>query len=62
MRRWFGEYLEAFSACGRGEVDTRSLLEYYGVQQQVDGMRAAAYCRSEILGFEVTVLNPVSAL
>jgi hypothetical protein len=32
------------------------------VQQQVDGMRAAAYSRSEILGFEVTVLNSTSAL
>ena len=32
------------------------------VQQQVDGMRAAAYGRSEILGFEVTVLNSASAL
>jgi hypothetical protein len=31
VRRWFGEYLEAFAACGRGESDTASLLEYYGV-------------------------------
>ena len=85
VSRWFGEYLDAFAACGRGERDTGSLLEYYGVplllttddgffalisddqvvaavQQQVDGMRAAAYSRSEILGFEVTVLNAASAL
>jgi hypothetical protein len=32
------------------------------VQQQVDGMRAAAYGRSEILGSEVIVLNSTSAL
>jgi len=32
------------------------------VQQQVDGMRAADYNRSEILGSEVTVLNSTSAL
>ena len=32
------------------------------VQQQVDGMRAAAYDRSEILDSEVTVLNAASAL
>jgi hypothetical protein len=32
------------------------------VQQQVDGMRAAGYHRSEILGSEVTVLNSTSAL
>lgn len=32
------------------------------VQRQVDGMRAAAYGRSEILGFEVTALNSTSAL
>lgn len=31
MNRWFGEYLEAFAACGRGESDTASLLGYYGV-------------------------------
>jgi hypothetical protein len=85
VSRWFGEYLDAFAACGRGENDTGSLLGYYGVplllttddgffaltsddqvvaamQQQVDGMRAAGYSRSEILGFEVTVLNSTSAL
>ena len=85
VRRWFGEYLDAFAACGRGENDTGSLLEYYGVplllttdngffaltsddqvvaalQPQVDGMRAAAYDRSEILQSEVTVLNFTSAL
>jgi len=85
VSRWFGEYLDAFAACGRGEIDIGSLLGYYGVplllttddgffalasddqvvaavQQQVDGMRAAAYGRSEILGFEVTVLNSASAL
>ena len=31
VSRWFGEYLEAFAACGRGESDTDSLLGYYGV-------------------------------
>ena len=85
VSRWFGEYLEAFAACGRGESETDSLLGYYGVpllittgggfvaltsgdevvaavQQQVDGMRAAAYGRSEILDSEVTVLNSASAL
>jgi hypothetical protein len=85
VSRWFGEYLDAFAACGRGESDTGSLLGYYGVplllttgggffaltsddqvvaavQQQVDGMRAAAYGRSEILDSEVTVLNSTSAL
>lgn len=29
--RWFREYLEVFAACGRGERETMSLLEYYGV-------------------------------
>ena len=29
--RWFGEYLEAFASCGRGESETASLLAYYGV-------------------------------
>ena len=85
VSRWFGEYLDAFAACGRGERGTASLLAFYGVplllttnggffaltsddqvvaavQQQVDGMRAAAYDRSEILGSEVTVLNATSAL
>jgi NTF2-like protein (DUF6841) len=85
VSRWFGEYVEAFTACGRGESETRSLLAYYGVplllatddgfialttedqvvgaaQQQIDGMRAAAYDHSDILGSEVTVLNATSAL
>jgi hypothetical protein len=85
VSRWFGEYLDAFAACGRGERDTASLLAYYGVpllltvdngflaltsddqvvaavRQQVDGMRAAGYHRSEILDAEVTVLNSRSAL
>jgi hypothetical protein len=31
VSRWFGEYLDAFAACGRGEHDTASLLAYYGV-------------------------------
>jgi hypothetical protein len=85
VSRWFGEYLDAFAACGRGESDTASLLGYYGVpllfttddglfaltsddqvvaavQQQVDGMRAAGYARSEILDSHVTVLNSMSAL
>ena len=85
VSRWFGEYLDTFAACGRGESDTASLLAYYGVplllttddgffaltsddqvvavvQQQVDGMRAAGYGRSEVLDSEVTVLNSTSAL
>ena len=85
VRRWFGEYFDAFAACGRGEKGTGFLLAYYGVplllttdggffaltsddqvvaavQQQVDGMRAAGYSRSEMLGSEVTVLNSTSAV
>lgn len=85
VSRWFGDYLDAFAACGRGESDTASLLAYYGVplllttddgffaltsddqvvavaQQQVDGMRAAGYGRSEVLDSQVTVLNSTSAL
>jgi len=85
VRAWFGQYLDAFAACGRGEKDTASLLAYYGVplllttdagffalmsedqvviavRQQVDGMRAAAYDRSEVLDSEVCILNSTSAL
>jgi hypothetical protein len=85
VSQWFGEYLDVFAACGRGERDTDSLLAYYGVpllvttdegffaltsdaqvvavmRQQVDGMRAAGYGRSEALGSEVTVVNATSAL
>ena len=32
------------------------------VQRQIDGMRAAGFARTEILGSEVTVLNSTSAL
>jgi hypothetical protein len=85
LSRWFGEYLDAFAACGRGEQDTASLLAYYGVpllittdggffaltsddqvvaavRPQVDGMRAAGYQRSEVLGSEITIVNATSAL
>jgi len=31
VERWFGEYLAAYAACGRGERETESLLAYYGV-------------------------------
>jgi NTF2-like protein (DUF6841) len=31
VRRWFGDYLDAFAACGRGEGSATSLLAYYGV-------------------------------
>jgi NTF2-like protein (DUF6841) len=85
VSRWFGEYLDAFAACGRDERDTASLLAYYGVplllttddgcfaltsddqvvaavQQQVNGMSAVGYHRSEILDSEVGVLNSKSAL
>jgi hypothetical protein len=31
VTRWFGEYLDAFASCGRGESQTASLLAYYGV-------------------------------
>jgi hypothetical protein len=31
VRRWFGEYLDMFAACGRAEREAGSLLEYYGV-------------------------------
>ena len=31
ISRWFGQWVEVFVACGRGESDARSLLAYYGV-------------------------------
>ena len=31
VSQWFGEYLDAFAACGRGEGNPTSLLAYYGV-------------------------------
>ena len=85
VSQWFGEYLDVFAACGRGQRDAASLLAYYGVplllttddgsfgltsddqvvavaRQQVDGMRAADYDHTEVLDFEVTVLNATSAL
>ncbi len=31
VSRWFGEYLDAFASCGRGESETSTLLAYYGV-------------------------------
>ena len=31
MTRWFGEYLDVFAECCRGERDTGALLGYFGV-------------------------------
>ena len=31
VSRWFGEYLDVFEACGRGERDAAALLAYWGV-------------------------------
>jgi len=31
LSEWFGQYADAFVACGRGENQTASLLAYYGV-------------------------------
>jgi hypothetical protein len=31
LSQWFGEYANAFVACGRGESQTAALLAYYGV-------------------------------
>jgi hypothetical protein len=85
LSQWFEDYLDSFAACGRGERETESLVEFYGVplmlstdagysglitqgqvvtaiQQQIDGLRAAAYSRSEILDSHVNVLNPTFAV
>ncbi len=31
VSQWFDQYRAAFAACGRGESESESLLEYYGV-------------------------------
>ena len=31
VERWFGEYLAAYAACGRGDRETGTLLEFYAV-------------------------------
>ena len=31
VAEWFGEYMEAYASCGRGEGDPRALLAYWGV-------------------------------
>jgi hypothetical protein len=82
---WFGDYLDAFAACARGEGEVAELLTFYGVpllmstdegflaltaanevtamaQRQVDGLRAADYDHSVVLGLEVSRLNRVTAL
>lgn len=43
VSRWFLEYLDRFTACGRGESDPGSLLEHYNVPLLVttdDGLMA----------------------
>jgi hypothetical protein len=57
---------EAADASGSGATVFLALTSddqvVAAVQQQIDGMRAAGYHRSEILGSEVTVLNSTSGL
>lgn len=31
VHAWFAEYLDTFSACGRGDREVASLLDFYGV-------------------------------
>jgi hypothetical protein len=31
VSRWIAEYVDAFGSCGRGESDTKTMLEYYRV-------------------------------
>ena len=31
VAEWFSEYMEAYTACGRGEDEPRALLAYWGV-------------------------------
>lgn len=31
VERWFGDYLQEFARCGRGEVEASALLAWYGV-------------------------------
>jgi hypothetical protein len=31
LSRWFGEYLDTFAACARGDREIAALLRYYGV-------------------------------
>jgi hypothetical protein len=51
VSRWFGEYLDAFAACGRGEKDSASLLAYYGVPLLLttDGGFFAATSKDEVV-------------
>lgn len=52
VSRWFGEYLDAFAACGRGEGTATSLLAYYGVPLLVatDGGFAALTSEDQVVG------------
>jgi hypothetical protein len=55
IRSWFGDYLGAFAACGRGECDDlRTLLQYYGVPLVLTSDEAAV-----ALTTEEEVLNAV---
>jgi hypothetical protein len=52
VREWFGEYLDAFAACGRRDGDAASLLAYYGVPLLVttDAGSIAATSEDQVLG------------
>jgi hypothetical protein len=64
--RQLGSYRAAARLCGTSDDGFFALTSddqvVAAVQEQVDGMRAAGYHRSEILGSEVTALNSTSAL
>jgi len=52
VRKWFGEYLDTFAACGRGEGDAGSLLAYYGVPLLIttDAGLSAMTSEDQVLG------------
>jgi hypothetical protein len=52
VTEWFAEYLDAFAACSRGERDTSTLLDYYGVPLLVttDGGCFALTADDQVVG------------
>lgn len=63
MRRWFGEYLAAFAACGRGEREPSELLAYYGVPllMTTDSSFAAFASEAEVVAIAKQQIDAVRA-
>lgn len=63
IARWFEQYLDAFAACGRGELPLDEVLPYYGVPLLIttDDIVATVSSAEEVAGWVGTQIEGMLA-